>query len=73
MRKVKSNLIKVEKHPGGRAEIESVREMILTFSIWALPLEATFQVSVHCGLSIRQLSLRFLKDGVLIDMLNEMY
>ncbi len=66
--------------PGGKAEIENVEKIILTFSISALPLEFAVQMSAPRGQHtfyiyrpfVKKLSLRFLIDDVLIEILNKM-
>ena len=56
-------------------KLKMVSDTILTFSILALPLEVTFyQYTFYIyGPFVKKGSLRLLKDGILIEILNKMY
>ncbi len=74
MRKVKPNL--KSNLWWLRGENENVRKMILAFLISALPLEVTFQMSLHFlhyGSFVKKVVFRFLKDGITTEIWNKMY
>ena len=59
-------------------ELKMEPDAILTFSISALPPEVTFQMSVHflhpwTLTFVKNMSLRFVNDSILIEISNEMY